>query len=179
MLFGAEAPEVPFWLQIAAVVLSPLGAVAGVLFGARWSARAEERRWLRTERRAMYATYLNSANELARDFALRLREAAEARDRDRFLIEMADFEPRLIDLQRAQSGLTLIASRKVGRATNSVLDALGNTRKLLAAYVDVAPGGPMPDFDKKRWSSCSAALTKAMYSFTDAARLDLGVGSAR
>src|SRR5215211_4440921 len=165
--------DVPFWLQLAAVVLAPLLGLAGVLYGAWWSARAEERRWLRQERRLTYGAYLRAVNELSRDFALHVTRAAAARDRARFNDALTAFNAAFIEWERAQGALTIIASPKVNEAAGPVLGAFAMTEDLVVPYAD--QGAPMPDFDAEKWARCSAALIAAIDGFTVAARSDLGV----
>lgn len=52
---------IPFWIQLLAIILAPGLAFFGVFFGASLSARHEDRKWLRDQRRETYFEFALAA----------------------------------------------------------------------------------------------------------------------
>jgi hypothetical protein len=109
------SPEIPFWLQVAAVITAPLLAFAGVAYGAAWGSRSEHRRWLRTERLKSYTEFIGEAEELTTQFFGNLDELRQGRN---------VMDRRLRKLGRLNATIKLLGPPEVSEPAEKTYDLL-------------------------------------------------------
>jgi hypothetical protein len=156
--------SLPLWVQIVAIIVSPVLALIGVGVGARMSRSGEERKWLRDARLRAYTAYLSACNSYdvaARQLGQSLR-TGPGQDQS---AARADALRAIRDVLTCQESVLLLGSAQVqagcAAATKAVYAMNDSTRRLIEGADD---GG---------WPDAGEGLRQAVQSFREAVRSEL------
>jgi hypothetical protein len=125
---------VPFWLQVASVVLAPVLGLAGVGAGAALTSKGEHRRWVREERLRVYADfvsactgYLQAAQQV--DWGIVSGSSADQEQgRDQAIAGIKNVEAR-------REAVLLIGSAQVRDAARQVVEAAYGVHELVRDFL--------------------------------------------
>jgi hypothetical protein len=155
------------WIQVIAILLSPLLALVGVGLGARLTTSGQERQWLRDSRLQVYSAYLLACNAYA--VASRLLEGSMLAG------HRADQEAARDEAQRAikdvitcQESVLVLGSSSAQAACTATTSTVFARNEVIRNLLQGNAAGNSGDLDE--------ALQKAIGTFRDAVRSELVPG---
>jgi hypothetical protein len=165
---AAAEQSVPFWLQIATVVLAPLLGFVGVAIGVVLKDSSDRRLALRQARQSVYVIFLRSLMQINWTFASTAATAVQSGDVKRTAAVYRSVMDLLGTLPQTAAEIDLIGSDHTSKIVH----------KYLVITLDLSltmRGAISGSFDRKKWLEASRRVNEFVFEFRDAAILDLRV----
>jgi hypothetical protein len=167
-----DAAAVPFWLQIAAVVLAPVMGMLGVTAGAVLRTRTERRAYLREERRKAYVAFAHEFGALVSGvgtFATSAaRTAATEQDASAVSRYLDHLRSSMSSIEKLRHEIDLIGSRRAA-------DAATNAYYVIAAVSARLAVATQGEVDADAWQRLLGQGMPVQVAFLSAAQSDLGL----
>lgn len=187
--------QVPFWLQLGAVLLAPILGLAGVGIGAYAKEKSDRRISIRAERREVYVRFVQAATAFSSIVATdayaglalideikrlsALRDSITRTQADRMRAVRTEHEQLMHEVRRLLTRVLEIAKEieLVGTATPArcAMETANAGRKFLPILK-----GELPSASSwAGWSELDSEFRSSVSEFCDSARRDIGISRSR
>ena len=158
--------QIPFWLQILSIAMSPIIGFIGVAVGVTITERNRRGAYLIDEKKKAYLEFIDMLARLSsfwsNEYPTAARKHADANQ------VLGFSKPMIESLQRTYLQIRLLGSQEV-------TDTAGGCFHYTALASITAIGMLSLGFDQKEWGEVVGTGMKLMTAFSDAARRDLGL----